>query len=249
MQYQALRKTASSKLTLFAAISMLLLVLASPVQVWSYMGSSFTSVPVPSYMLPYLKTTVIIVMLPMLGVMALPVIGLFLIYANARSDRPLKTAGYTIVRGYMIATIVFSSILLIISVPTGSTSYRSISTFFSVLLELLIAVMAVSALKTAKEVVTTGSTFRRIPDFLPVALITSFCVSAAELVISILANTVPSLVEALPEYRIDSAAEYYTMIAYAAIGLVSSFLFILLCFRGRTVFLQQREITVDPIEE
>lgn len=248
MQSQALRKEASSKLTLFAAISMLLLVLASPVQVWSYMDSSLSSVPVPSYMLPYLKITVVIVMLPALGVMALPVVGMFLLYANARSDRPLKTAGYTILRGYMIAVIVFSSILLIISIPTGSTSYRSFSTFFSVLLELLIAVMAVSALKTAKEVVMTGSTFRRIPDFLPVALITSFCVSAAELVISILANTVPSLVEALPEYRIESAAEYYARVGYAALGLVSSFLFILLCLRGRKVFLQQRAPADEPIE-
>lgn len=248
MQYQALRREASSKLTLFAAISMLLLVLASPVQVWSYMGSSIASVPVPSYMLPYLKITLIIMMLPVLGVTALPVVAMFLLYANARSDRPLKTTGYTILRGYMIAAIVYSSLMLIISVPTGSTSYRSISTFFSVLLELLIAVTASSALKTAKEVVTAGSTLRRIPDFLPVALITSFCVSAAELIISILANTVPSLVEALPEYRIDSAAEYYARVGYAAIGLVSSFLFILLCFRGRKVFLQQRESTIDPIE-
>jgi len=233
MQYQSLRKAASSKLMLFATISMLLILLSAPAMVWYLMEPSLSSIPIRYDMLPYLKITIMIVLIPAIGIGALPVIAMFMIFANARSNRPMKTAGFTILRGYMIAMIAGSSILLIFSIPTRVFSFRTISTFLSMLIQLFLSIGAVSALKTAKEVVRFGASYRQFPTYLPVLLILSLCISAVTLLVSVLANTVPALTAVLAEYRIESAAAYYVRVSYAALGLIASLLYILLCFRGK----------------
>ena len=241
MQHLALRKAASSKLMLLATILMLLILITMPVMVWFLLDSSLSSIPIRYDLLPYLKITVMIVLVPALGVAVLPVIAMFMIYANARSDRPLKTTGYTILRGYMIAMIAVSALLLIFSIPTRFFSFRTVSTFFSMLIQLLLSIGAVSALKTAKDVVLYGVTYRQFPAYLPVLLILSLCISAATLIVSVLANTVPALTTVLTEYRIESAAAYYVRVSYAALGLVASLLDILLCFRGKKALTRKPE--------
>lgn len=259
MQYQALRKEASSKLMLFAAITTVLVILTAFVQVWFMMNSNISDIvaqsmemtPAPEIFsdifLSAFKFVMIIVLIPALGVASLIIIALFLIYANARSNQPLKRTGYTIMRGMMITSLVFSAITLFIGIPaiTGISSYAAISNTFEALVTLLIAILSANALKTAREVVTTGSTYRRISNLLPILLIVTLCVNAGNMILTVLANTVPALTVKLTDYRLTSAPAYYVSIANYVLSLIHTLLFIFLCFRGKKALSQQREIPID----
>ena len=258
MQYQALRKEASSKLMLFAVITTILVFLATFVQIWLMMNSNISDIvaqsmemtPAPEIFsdifLSAFKFVMIIVMIPALGVASLIIIALFLIYANARSNQPLKRTGYTIMRGMMIAGLVCDAfgLFAIILTIKGFSSYRAISNAAEGFVTLLIAITSVSALKTAKEVVVHGSTYRRISNLLPILLIVTLCVTAGNMILVILANTMPALTVKLVEYRLSSAPIYYVSIANRALQLIQTFLFILLCFRGKNAISQQRETPV-----
>lgn len=258
MQYQALRKEASSKLLLFAAVSMILLLLSVLATLFvmapqnsqtSMTGYTFSDVNLTAILILIL----VLVMLPVIAVTSLPVIGLFLIYSNARSGRPLKTTGYSLLRGYMFFGIVAEAFLLaLLAVPIVILRGYSLSTclsFFSMLLSLLTSIASVSVLKTAKEVVVFGYTYRKVSAFLPVMLILSLCLSALSLLLTVLANTVPALTVTLADFRITTAPAFYVRIVTSALGLLSSFLFLLLSFRGKKALTQQRDYPVYPIEQ
>ncbi|MBQ3356738.1 MAG: hypothetical protein IJG45_06460 [Oscillospiraceae bacterium] len=250
MQYQALRKEASSRLMLFATLSIILILLAMAAVVWAVMDESFAVYPVPGEMRFLLRIIVFIILIPFLGVASLPIIALFMIYANARSDRPLKTAGFTLLRGYMIANIVFCAFELLISLIPLVTFYTvpMATSIFSSLLSLYIAIASVSALKTAKEVVTFGFTYRKISTLLPVSILCSAGLLGLNLLLTVLANTVPSLMAELSSFRMSTAALYYSRVAVSGLSIISSVLFAILCIRGKKALSHHSAAPTDPLE-
>lgn len=255
MQYQALRKEASSGLLLLAAIGMILVILSVGVTTGIMAADSTqTSVAANSFsnvnLAAILILVLVIVMLPVLGVSSLPIIGLFLIRANARSDRPLKTTGYTLLRGFMITGIVAEAFLLAILAVSLAVfrrvSLSDILSFFSLLVSLLMAIASVRVLKAAKEVVIYGCTYRKFPNLLPVSMMISLCISALTLLLTVLANTVPALTETLADFRVATAARFYSRLASSALSLATNFLFLLLAFRGKKALTQQEGFPPVP---
>lgn len=250
MQYQALRKVASSKLMLSAAITKLLTVLLVLTNIWYSIASNnayghFRRGDDASYnILRYvLDPETLLKALPPTCFAALPVIALFLIYHTARAGRELKRTGYSILRGYMIAQVLLSALVL------GFTWYYiTFLPMTCVILEtfvmFLISIVSASVLKTAKEVAYDGRTYRRFTLWLPILLIVSFVMKAGYLIMLLVGNlsygnsSVSS--EAGPiaiQFRLSFIAvvEFCTIAA----GLVSSLLLILLCFRGRKALNQR----------
>lgn len=245
MQLQALRREASSKLMLLTTISMLLPLISFPVYFWFFYDSAMLSFPAGAIAGAdmttmsgiVIKVISMILVLPMIAFLALPIVSMFLIYKNARSGRPMKCVGFSLLRGYTIFTLVCEAFLLFLNALELAETYPGYSLSiaggtFESLLRLLISIVSLSALNTARAVILYGGTERKISLLLPVLLILSSLLSAVQLVLIVLANTVPSMVEKLEDYRIATAGAFYAQIVYAALTLLNSFMFILLCFRG-----------------
>lgn len=253
MQYLTLRKEAASRLTLLAAIAKLIEILALPVMVWFLLQDTMTTLPaelmqfVDVYQI--LSIVLIAVMLPFLGVLSLPVIALLMIYANARTVDRLKTTGYTILHGFSIAGIVCCSLVLIISLlpnalPVSgnvSVSFSFSSTVLTYLLSLIIYIAAERLTKALQEIARYGATYRRFPTLLIFAQIAALLPSAVQMVLIVLANTIPSMTERFSDFRLPSAAIFYSTVAYSVLTLAVSVLFIFLCWRCRKVLSCQKK--------
>lgn len=246
MQYQALRKVASSRLMLFTTITKLLTVLFTMTYVWYDIASNVaskhywhgddTSYSVLRYVM---HLDVLWKILPLCCFTALPVIALFMIYHSARSDQPLKRTGFSILRGYMIVQLVLSALAFafawyyIVFIPGA---------ILEVFVTLLISIVSVSVLKTTIKVVTDGYRYRRFTYCLPILLIVSLAVKAGNLIVLIVSNLAQNRLSALSpeavEFRFDLTFINIVEIGMIAAGLVSSLLLILLCFRGRKALMQ-----------
>ena len=242
MQYQALRKTASSKLMRCAVIAMLVTMIAALVTVWVFKAMALAS----ENLLPgrvfdpvsyAFSAGVLIELIPYCSLIAWPVVALFLIYTNARSGETLSRAGYSILRVLMfLQALGFAILLPFVLMILDYNPFIPLEAAAGFLLSLC----AASALKTAREIVTNGFTYRRITLLLPIALILAIAFKTANLVTFILMNTVPSLVDSLLIYRVSDGATFYCLIVVAVMSIFTSILFLLLCFRGRNA-LERRQ--------
>lgn len=247
MQYQALRKVASSRLMLFTILFMLLNLVALPVFLFALMSSYIEFFPLDAARFIdvdlLLFGIVAAVSIPALAVSSLPIIAMFRIYFGARSDRPIRRGSFSLLRGYMIAMVVVESIETVFGVfLSDSTDYSVLLGTLGSVTSLLIFILSLTALEGARDVVTYGFTYRRIPSSMPVLMMISAGLSALVLLLTVLANTVSSLTEPLNAFRIWTAFAFYTQVGYAVIGLIGSVLFILLCIRGKNALAQRREI-------
>lgn len=260
MQYLMLRKEASSKLVLFTAVALLLLIVAVPVMIWVFAQEAYSLVPTQSAavesFLPIVATAVIVVMIPVLGAVALPVIALLMIYTNANSGGPLKSAGYSLLRGMMIAYIVMYGFSLLFSflpnllmlVRPGGYSYTTTFSLLSSLLNLFSVIACFKLLTALREIVRFGYTYRRFPESLPILLIISLFPSAVSLLLIVLANTVPSLTVKLESFRIPTATMFYFIVGILALALACSVLIVLLCYRCKKVLNSPKAFPVMPTE-
>ena len=248
MQYQALRKAASSRLTPAAAITMSLTLLCAFIS-----GINFATESNASQSSAEIGLYVVLIpfVLPFFAVALLPGIALFLIHKNAVSGRPLHRAGFTMLRSYMIVNVVvcaLAAVILIIPIAFSSLRASGTETIFAaiqMLLALLVSILSVGVLKTAAEVVVYRGTYRKVGYLLPVLQIILVSLSAADLLFTLLANTVPALVEPLADYRIFSSQEFYFSVISSSLSLANSVLFILLSFRGIRALSQPR---TPPVE-
>lgn len=249
MQLSAIRKAAASKLMLVSIIIMILRLL-----VMLPMSLYFREIALPTFrpnlnLTAYLQPLIIIVALVVFIAGLIRVAALLMIYADARSGGGRKTAGYTILYVYMGFMVVVSAVTLLFALPTQNFGVHSISDSFKALFELLIAIGSVKALLWAKEIVESGAASRKFPVILPISLIGSICVTAAEVAFSVAANTIPALAAYMPTYLLPSASEFLIRITYAALGLAGSFLFLLLSLRAKKALSQQTEDrTAEPTE-
>ena len=248
MQYQALRKTASSKLTLAAAITLSLTLFCAFLTGMSFASESnaaqgSTQIVFYVVLIPFV--------LPFVAVALLPGVALFLIYKNAASGRPLRRVGFTILRSYMIVNVVVCALAAVIIIVPRVISTRwafnavSTVTVIQMLLTLLVSILSVGVLKTAAEVVVYRGTYRKVGYLLPILQIILALLAAADLLFTVLANTVPSLLEPLADYRVSSAQMFYFSVVSSSLGLANSVLFILLSFRGIRALSQPR---TPPVE-
>lgn len=251
MQYQALRKLASSKLMRYAAIAVLVTMLSALVSVWIILAMHFAS----QRLLPGVvfdpvsyafSAKALFEMIPYCSLLAWPVVALFLVYTNARSGETLNRAGYTILRVLMfIQALLFAILLPFLLMILDFNPFIPLEAAAGLLLSLF----AASALKTAREIVTNGLTYRRISLLLPISLILALAFRAANLVTFILANTLPSLVDHLLIYHAPNEVTFYCVIVVAVMSIFTSVLFLLLCFRSRKALIRRPQVIPEETAE
>lgn len=240
MQYHALRKAASSNLTLYAAIALLITSLLSLIAAWRMIGAEiwlyfYSESLTGSVTQSDVTVRTVFLMIPLCIVAALPVISMFIIYINARSGASMNRISYTILHGMMVVLLVICIVLLPIclSILNKSLDYISICLSIWVPVTLLIAFSAASVLRTTREVVINGYSYRNFTNLLPIMLILALCLKAANTVALLLANWIPPLALSLQNYHITGGFLYACIVAASITGFVTTLLFLLLSFRGK----------------
>ena len=247
MQYQALRKVAASRLMLFATLSLVFTAVALPVFLFASLSGYLALFPMEAaYFIDvdsFLIAIDAVVSLPTLGILSLPIIALFRVYFGARSEHPIRRGGFSLLRGFMIGMVVVESIATVFGLfLSDGSDYSVLLGTLGTVTSLLIYILSLTALEGARDVVTYGFTYRRVPGAMPVLMMISAGLSALTLLLTVLANTVSSLTEPLNAFRIGTAFAFYAQVGYAVIGLISTVLFALLCIRGKDALAQRREI-------
>ncbi len=251
MQDQTLRKIASSRLTLAAVVVRLLTYLLTVAVLWSYAAFGFAWADAASVYDAFILTVsdfrAIRHLIILTVVMALPVIALVLVAANARSGKPLKGAGYALLRADAILRMVVSAAGLVVSliILSDSASPFAFSITAELIAMLLTSIAAAGALKTARQIAVDGCTDRRLTYFLPITLILSFCVQAGNLIAVVLANYFPAPQEVYRWYHTGLSPLDHLFVAAGAAGLVRTFLFLLLSLRAKKSLSQPRELLND----
>ena len=251
MQYQALRKVASSQLMLFASIAKLLTVLLILAHIWRDIASGVTIRNNDGDLMRHLlDPETLLKVLPLSCFAALPVIAMFLIYRNARSGRELKRTGYSILRVYMIVQAVLSAVAL-----SFTWYYFRVFPMFCIVLEILvmflISIGSASVLKTAGQVAGNGVSRRNVTYFLPILLILSFVIKIGNMIALLVESTVQARDYALPEAEQISLDFKVTLIDVVEVGMIaagflSSLLLMILSFRGRKALVRQTEDPTVP---
>ncbi|MBQ3356737.1 MAG: hypothetical protein IJG45_06455 [Oscillospiraceae bacterium] len=247
MQYLELRKVASSRLTLCAAIALLISTLLSLAVIWRMVLYEviylFTGSLDAEASEAVMNTRTFFLMIPITVFASLPVISVFMIYTNARSGASMKRTGYTILFVMMVALLILCAVLLPFSLSALSNSHYYFTTCLALLtpFTLLLAFSAASTLKTARDVVINGYTYRNCSVLLPTVLIVSLCLKAANIVALILANSLPILIRLMPEYRVTSRTLFAGMIVAGAADFITTLLFTLISFRGRAALAHRFE--------
>ena len=246
MQYQALRGVASSRLMLFAVIARFLTFLLTVALLWFFSAFRLLWQDAASVYdklhLTFSDYEALLRLATIGAVFALPVIAAFLIFLNARSGKPLRRAGYSFLRAISFFRLVVCALALalFLSIFSDSKSLFALSIAAELLTMLLLSIAAAGALKTARQIAVNGSTCRRLTYFLPVTLILSICVQAANLIAVILDNYFPSAEEVQPWYHIGLSPLDHLVVAAGAAGLVSTILFLLVDLRAIKALSAQR---------
>ena len=146
-------------------------------------------------------------------------VGSFMIYANARSGKPWKTAGFTLIKVYYVISVVlhtFSLFSLFLSMGTDTYSY--IANLAEQGLALVVEVFGLQTAKACQEYARFGSTNRRISGILPVAIIISLCVQAGNLILTVIMYLVGASLPGAEAYQFQDLLSFGAVLL---IGLLS----------------------------
>lgn len=115
-----------------------------------------------------------------LGLASIPLIGQLLIYFGARKQAPMKTTGFSMLKGYLMFECIIYGIAvfgcLVLLVMT-KFSYEFLSTVAVTCIDFAISIMCYNAITAGRDIVRYGFTRRRIPQALPILMIASICIN------------------------------------------------------------------------
>lgn len=123
-----------------------------------------------------------------LGLVSLPIIGQLMIYSSARKQAPMKTAGFSLLKGFLLASCIFGGFGVFGGVIQLMTDYSfyAVSDLAISSVNLAILIMSYNAVTASRDVVRYGYTRRRISQALPVLMIVSVCISVGDILWSVL---------------------------------------------------------------
>lgn len=198
MSIQRLRSLAASKLFLAACLCTIAVYLLSAISIyfllsdliWQVFASSGLSldeqmlhIADASFLIVYLIAIVIA-----LGVTSIPVIAQLMIYSGARKQAPMKTASFSLLKGYLLASCILGGFGVFGGVIQLMTDYsfNAVSDMAVTCVNLAILIMSYNAVTASRDVVRYGYTRRRISQALPVLMIVSVCISVGDIIWSVL---------------------------------------------------------------
>ena len=198
MSIQRLRSLAASKLFLAACLCTIVSYLLSAISIffllsdliWQVFASSGLSldeqmlhIADASFLIVYLITIVIV-----LGVTSITIIAQLMIYSGARKQASMKTSGFSLLKGYLLASCIIGGFGVfggVIQLLIGF-SYNAVSDMAVACVNLAILIMSFNAVTAGRDVVRYGYTRRRISQALPVLMIVTVCISVGDILWSVL---------------------------------------------------------------
>lgn len=198
MSIQRLRSLAASKLFLAACLCTIASYLLSAISIYFLLFDTtmsmlaFSELSLDEQTLQIVNTSLLVLYLItivfVLGVASLPVIGQLMIYSNARKQAPMKTAGFSLLKGYLLASCIlggFGAFGGVIQLMTDY-SFNAVSDMAVACVNLAVLIMSYNAVTAGRDVVRYGYTRRRISQALPVLMIVSVCISIGDIIWSVL---------------------------------------------------------------
>ena len=161
--------------------------------------------------------------------------GCFMIYANARSGKPWKTAGFTLIKVYCVISVVlhsFSFFTLFLSM--GTDSYGFIANLAEQALALVVEVLGLQTARACQEYARFGSTNRRISGILPVAIIISLCVQAGNLILTVVMYLVGTSLPGWEAYQSQDLLSFGMLLLVGLLGMGLHALYLPLVNRLKT---------------
>lgn len=186
MSIQRLRSLAASKQFLAACLFTIGTFIISLVSTYFTLYDTVTQMLANSGLVPeaqidfifYIEYAFFVVLF--LALASIPLIGQLLIYFGARKQAPMKTTGFSILKGYLMFECIIYGIgvfgCLILLVMT-EFSYDFLSTVAVTCVDFAISIMCYNAITAGRDIVRYGYTRRRIPQALPVLMIASICIN------------------------------------------------------------------------
>lgn len=240
MSIQRLRSLASSRQFLAACLCTIAVNLLSVISVYFILKNMvmqiLTASGLPldaladfSFLIIYIIAIVFAI-----GLDSLPIIGQLMIYSSARKQAPMKTAGFSLLKGYLLAYCILGGIGIFGGLIQLMINY-SYSTFSDLVvsgLNFATLIMAHTAVAAGRDVVRYGYTRRRISRALPVLMIVSVCISVGEILWSVLEQigVLPTGAEPL------STPLFLMMILSSLAGIVPCLLYYRLVVKARDLF-------------
>lgn len=198
MSIQRLRSLAASKQFLAACLCTIAVYLLSSISIYFLLFDTtmsmlaFSELSLDEQTLQIVNTSLLVLYLItivfVLGVASLPVIGQLMIYSNARKQAPMKTAGFSLLKGYLLASCIIGGFGVfggVIQLLIGF-SYNAVSDMAVACVNLAVLIMSYNAVTAGRDVVRYGYTRRRISQALPVLMIVSVCISIGDIIWSVL---------------------------------------------------------------
>ena len=244
MSIQRLRSLAASRQFLAACLCSIAVYLLSAISLYFVVfdtvkqALAFYELPMNEQTLYMVDTVLIIVYLLtivfVLGLASIPVIGQLMIYSGARKQAPIKTAGFSLLKGFLLASCifdgfgVFSGVILLIT----EFSYGSISDLAISCVNLAVLLMSYTAVTAGRDVVRYGYTRRRISQALPILMIVSVCISVGDTLWMALEQfgVLPTGAEPL------SAPAFLAILLSSLAGIVPYLLYYSLVVKARDLF-------------